>query len=147
VRPDLHESVASRLVGRAGRYTRPRRDLIETLAAAGQPMTVEEIHDRSPQLPLSSVYRNLAVFEDSGVVHRLVGNGGFARFELAEALSGHHHHFLCISCGAMTDVELPQPLERELDRVMTRLGHAEGFVIDSHQLDILGRCRACAAVS
>jgi Fe2+ or Zn2+ uptake regulation protein len=143
VTSDLHDAVAARLAHRDGRYTGARRDLIEALAAAGRPLTVDEIVVRAPGQRPSSVYRNLAVFEAEGVVHRMAGVGEFARFELTEALVGHHHHLACRGCGAMTDVHLPPELEGELDRALTELARAEGFELTSHVLDAVGTCRVC----
>ena len=147
VRSELHDAVAARLAHNDGRYTGARRDLIEALAAAGRPLTVDEIVVRAPRQRPSSVYRNLAVFEAEGVVHRMAGVGEFARFELTEALVGHHHHLACRECGAMTDVHLPHQLESELDRVLTDLAHTEGFELSSHVLDAVGICRACTEAS
>src|SRR3954452_19619623 len=144
VTSDLHDAVAARLAHRDGRYTGARRDLIEVLAAAGRPLTVDEIVLRAPRQRPSSVYRNLAVFEAEGIVHRMAGVGEFARFELTEALVGHHHHLACRECGAMTDVQLPGELEGELDRVLSRLARDEGFQLTSHVLDAVGICRACS---
>jgi Fe2+ or Zn2+ uptake regulation protein len=144
VTADLHEAVAARLANHDGRYTGARRDLIEALSAAGCPLTVDEIVVRAPGQRPSSVYRNLAVFEAEGIVHRLAGVGEFARFELTEALVGHHHHLACRECGAMTDVHLPSELEGELDRVLSRVARAEGFELSSHVLDAVGTCRACS---
>lgn len=147
MRSDLHDAVAARLAHRDGRYTGSRRDLIEVLAAAGRPLTVDEIVLRAPKQRPSSVYRNLAVFEADGVVHRMAGIGEFARFELTEALVGHHHHLACRTCGAMTDVHLPHELESELDQALTRLARKEGFTLTSHVLDAVGVCSSCAEAS
>ena len=78
------------------------------------------------------------------MVHRMAGVGEFARFELTEALVGHHHHLACRECGAMTDVHLPPELEGELDRALTGLARAEGFELSSHVLDAVGTCQACS---
>ena len=145
--PDLHENVAARLAGRDGRYTGSRRDLIQALAEAGRPLTVDEIVERSPRQRPSSVYRNLAVFEAEGVVRRLAGVGDLARFELTEALVGHHHHLACQVCGAMTDVQLPHDLELRLDEALTQLARSEGFTLSSHELDAVGVCQACSGGS
>jgi Fur family ferric uptake transcriptional regulator len=142
---ELHQAIALRLKVGDGRYTRPRRELIDVLLAAGKPVTAEEILERAPQLPLSTVYRNLAVFEETGLVHRVAGHGEFGRFELAEEFVGHHHHFACASCGVITDVELPDDLEVELERVLAKLAQRRAFTIGSHRLDVVGRCAACAA--
>ena len=60
--------------------------------------------DRS--LAQSSAYRNLAVLERAGVVHRIVTTDEFARYELAEDLTEHHHHLICRSCGSVADFTL-----------------------------------------
>ena len=140
--PDLHDAVAARIKTAEGRYTRSRRRLVEVLLAAGQPLTVEEIVEQS-LLPLSSVYRNLAVLEDSGLVHRLAGHGDFARFELTEELVGHHDHLVCAICGAMTDVDLPQDLEQAFARALAALAERTGFELGSHRIDAIGRCSEC----
>ena len=144
---DLHEAVAARLADRSGRYTGARRDLIQLLAEAGQPLTVDEIVVRAPKQRPSSVYRNLAVFEAEGVVRRMAGVGDLARFELTEALVGHHHHLACQVCGAMTDVQLPHDLERRLDAALAALAESEHFSVTSHVLDAVGVCETCAAAA
>jgi len=125
----VHEAVAARLADRAGRYTGSRRDLIQALADAGRPLTVDEIVDRSPK---------------QRVVRRLAGVGDLARFELTEALVGHHHHLACQVCGAMTDVHLSPDLERRLERALDDIAAAEGFTLSSHVLDAVGVCEDCA---
>jgi Fur family transcriptional regulator, ferric uptake regulator len=143
VSADLHDSASDRLQRSEGRYTRKRRDLVELLIQAGQPLTVEELHDLAPHLAQSTLYRNLAILEETGVVRRFASNSGFARFELAEDLTGHHHHLVCDSCGAMTDVKLPQSVEQQLDDVIIRLARRRGFQAAAHTVDIHGRCASC----
>jgi Fur family ferric uptake transcriptional regulator len=143
--PGVHEAVAARLADRDGRYTGARRDLIQALAEAGRPLTVDEIVVCAPRQRPSSVYRNLAVFEAEGVVRRLAGVDDLARFELTEALVGHHHHLACQQCGAMTDVQLPAHLEQALEAELSRLAGAEGFTLGSHVLDAVGVCSDCSA--
>ena len=142
---DLHDTVAARLQQADSRYTRHRRALIEVLRAAKQPMTIAEILAVASDLPQSSVYRNLTVFEETGLVQRLVGAGDFARFELAEDLLGHHHHLVCSSCGSMLDVELVAELEEEIERALAELARRKRFQLHSHRLDLVGLCRSCAA--
>jgi Fur family ferric uptake transcriptional regulator len=145
VSAELHETVAARLGEADSRYTRHRRALIEVLRHAKQPMTIAEILAVASHLPQSSVYRNLAVFEETGLVQRLVGAGDFARFELAEDLLGHHHHLVCRSCGTMHDVELPHELEADIERALTALARRRRFQLQGHRLDLIGLCRTCSA--
>jgi Fur family transcriptional regulator, ferric uptake regulator len=144
---DVHGLVAERLRGSRKRYTRRRQELVDLLLAAGRPLTVESIVSLGPQLRLSSVYRNLTVLEDADVVRRLSRDqAGHACFELSEGLTGHHHHLACNRCGTMTDVELTDSIEEDLERELDRLALERGFEISSHRLDIFGRCQSCPNV-
>jgi Fe2+ or Zn2+ uptake regulation protein len=76
-------------------------------------------------------------------VQRVVATGEWSRFELAEQLTDHHHHLICASCGTVRDVTVPAALERSLARSLGDLASVEGFAIDHHRLDLVGRCAAC----
>ena len=140
---EMHGSASSQLAGQGARYTRQRRELVELLIEAAQPLTVEQLLELAPGLAQSSLYRNLAVLEDAGVVCRFTSPSGCARYELTETLTGHHHHLVCSACGAMTDVLLPQSVEAQLESAVINLAKQRQFQPSSHTLDIVGRCRDC----
>src|SRR5207249_287372 len=91
---DVHEGIVARLRESGQRYTAARRALVEALAAPPGPLSAAELLAAIGDLPQSSVYRNLADLEQAGVVVRVAAGGDVARYELAEALAGHHHHLL-----------------------------------------------------
>lgn len=141
---DLHQAISARLRAAEQRYTAGRRRLVEVLAEANRPLTASEVLDAG-DLAQSSAYRNLAVLELCGVVHRVAGSDEFARFELAEDLTDHHHHHLiCTACGLVTDFTVSDRTERSLEAAMATVADTTGFVPDHHRLDLLGRCRSCA---
>ena len=145
---DLHLAVEGVLASVEQRYTPRRRALVRALAAAGKPLTLPDVLAAEPTLVQSSAYRNLAVLEAAGVVHRVIGPASdFARYELAEGLTEHHHHLVCTGCGAVADVSIPHKLERAIERAIGELAETEGFEVDAHRLDLLGRCRPCASGS
>jgi len=144
-RHEIHASVSERLGGDGIRYTRSRRALVNVLAETCRPLTVDEIRSEMAG-PQSTVYRTLDILEETGLVHRVTNNtSDFARFELAEDLLGHHHHFACALCGTMIDVTLADKLEADLLRALVRLATRQHFVIDTYQLDIVGACSTCSA--
>jgi Fe2+ or Zn2+ uptake regulation protein len=141
---DPHDLAAARLRAADQRYTRSRKALVDVLAAADAPLTVDEIVDRDAGLALSTAYRNLVVFEACGVVHRIVTADEHARYELDEALTErHHHHLVCARCGVVRDFTVPDPLEHELDRALRHVATSNGFEAEHHRLDLVGRCAAC----
>jgi Fur family ferric uptake transcriptional regulator len=125
------------------RYTASRRALVAALRVARQPLTIPQLVDAASTVPQSSVYRNLAIFAEAGVVHRMPGTDDFARYELAEGLMGHHHHLVCSNCGTVEDITLPDAVEQELERVLRRVATQRGFALTSHRLDVLGECTKC----
>ena len=144
VATDLHDLVASRLRGTGQRYTPKRHDLVETLQRAGKPLSIDDVLAGRPGLPQSSLYRNLAVLEQAGVVRRIVTDEDYGRYELAEDLTEHHHHLICSNCGKVEDVTIPTKFEQTIDRTLDRLARRTGFAQVSHRLDLIGTCRNCA---
>jgi Fe2+ or Zn2+ uptake regulation protein len=125
------------------RYTNGRRAIIDLLMAAGHPVSIGDIAGRLPKLPRSSAYRHLLDLQVAGVVRRVAANDEFARFELAEDLTEHHHHLLCLHCGKVIDVTPTPGFERNVTKAVDELAEAEGFQPHSHRLDILGLCADC----
>jgi Fe2+ or Zn2+ uptake regulation protein len=141
----VHDTVAERLRGAGQRYTGQRRRLVEILALARSPLSIPDILRGRRGLPQSSVYRNLSDLVDAGVVRRIVTEEEFGRYELAEDLTGHHHHVICSSCGRTGDVTLPADVERTLDRTLDGVARRAGFADVEHRLDLVGMCARCAA--
>ena len=140
---ELHRAIAECLDRDGQRYTAGRRTLVDALAAAGRPLTAAEVVTEA-SLSQSSAYRNLAVLEGAGVVHRVSGTDEFARFEIAEDLTDHHHHHLvCIGCGSVADFTVPDELEVAVDALASEVAGSAGFEVQRHRLDLVGRCADC----
>lgn len=140
---ELHDIAAARLRTTGQRYTERRRALVEVLDRADGPLTIPQILELDPDLAQSSAYRNLAVLEQADVVHRIVTNDDFARYELAEDLTEHHHHLICRTCGSVADFTLDPDVEGDLDRVLIQVAATQAFTPDHHRLDLVGTCADC----
>ena len=140
---DLHATAAQRLRRDGQRYTTNRRVLVELLADTDHPVTITEVLSQRSELAQSSVYRNLGVLEQAGVVHRVVATDEFTRYELAEDLTEHHHHLICSSCGAVADFTIGKVLEASMAEAFAEVTRSTGFEADLHRLDLVGRCAEC----
>jgi Fe2+ or Zn2+ uptake regulation protein len=142
--PSPCDGAAARLRAHDQRLTDGRRQLIDVLASADRPLTIPEILRRRRGLAQSSVYRNLVVLEEAGVVHRFVTHDEFARYELAEDLTGHHHHLVCATCGRVEDIPASAALEKSVAAAIEHAARTSGFRTSHHRLDLVGVCARCA---
>ncbi len=141
--PGLHETIALRLAQLDQRYTRLRRALVESMARAGRPLTIPELLGSNPGLSQSSAYRNVTALIEAGAARRVSGTGDHGRFELAEELSGHHHHLVCGGCGRIADVHPSPGLERALAQAARLAADEQGFEVTEHRFDLVGTCADC----
>jgi Fur family transcriptional regulator, ferric uptake regulator len=140
----VHSTAADRLRDEGQRYTTQRRGLVDLLVEVEQPLTIPQLLERQPGLSQSSAYRNLAVLERAGVVHRIAGADGFARYELSEDLTGHHHHLICSACGEVVDFAVSDAVERDLEVALHLAAQRAGFQVSGHRLDLVGTCASCS---
>lgn len=141
---EIHVTVASRLRRDGQRFTKGRQALVDVLEAAGRPLTLPEILAADDSVAQSSAYRNLTVLERADVVRRIATSGEWARFELAEDLTEHHHHLICGSCGTVEDFTVGDELEAAVDRALHRIARRRGFTPEHHRLDLVGTCADCS---
>ncbi len=85
-----------------------------------------------------TTYRTVDLFRRLALVQDL-GMGRNRLLELSDSYHAHHHHFMCLACGQISDFD-SEPIEAELDKVSLEAG----FEIHSHQLEVTGVCAECS---
>lgn len=142
---NLERQVETRLREHDIRFTKGRRAVVDALSRASGPMSAGELDEElGAEVPLSSLYRTLAVLEDTGVVAHHLGAKGMTRFELAEWLMGHHHHLVCIDCGSVSDIDIPSSKEESVRSLVSDIAALASFSATDHALEIEGHCARCA---
>ena len=142
-RPPGVETAKVALRNRGLRLTAPRRAVLEVVRGVKTHPTAEEVHRlvtrRAPGVSLGTVYRNLRLLVDAGLLGELPGPR--ARFD---GNTRAHHHFTCLRCGRIADVEAPvaEPHSKALSK---RVEARTGLTITHHRIDFFGRCRGCQA--
>lgn len=140
----LEQAVEQHLAASGVRLTQGRRSTIEALTAIHGPRTAAEIHHQvGGAVPLSSLYRSLSVLTEANVLSAQHGSDGVIRFELAEWITGHHHHLVCTSCGAVVDVTPTAGQERAMEQLVKNMAQKAGFDVSGHRFEIEGTCRTC----
>lgn len=121
------------------RNSRQRTALLDLLRSTKSHPTASWLYDRLkatfPDLSLGTIYRNLSMLADRGVVRVLRSGSAFDRFD---ADTSEHYHVVCEVCGKVEDVDLA--VDSTLD---ARAEEASGYRISTHRLDFIGICPAC----
>ncbi|MDR7568449.1 MAG: transcriptional repressor [Armatimonadota bacterium] len=119
------------------RLTRQRKAILEALRTTRSHPTAEEILYRVrtdlPSTSLASVYRNLRVLKEEGLVREIV-TGGHRRYD---GVLTDHAHFICERCHRVYD------LEDEAWRFRIGSWLPEGFSVSGVHLELRGRCPKC----
>ena len=89
-----------------------------------------------PDLSLGTVYRNLALFKQQGLITSLGTVNGVERFD---GNIDPHVHFICTTCHSITD--LPQIAVPE--QLRSTVEQATGGTVGECQLSFTGTCQNC----
>ncbi|GAB1484920.1 transcriptional repressor [Treponema sp.] len=121
--------------------SRQRERILSLLQSTKTHPTAAWVYDslkkELPGLSLGTVYRNLGILSDQGLVRVLQAGSTFDRFD---ADVSQHYHCICENCGKVEDVLVPvsPDLEAQAER---QLGHP----VTGHRLDFYGLCSECSA--
>lgn len=131
----------SELRSRGYRLT-PQRQLVleavNTLEHATPEEVASEVRRIAEGVNISTVYRNLELLEELGLIrHAHLGHGAPS---YSAATDHEHLHLVCRDCGGVQEVE-----REVVDEVVTRLQADRGFVVDVGHFAVFGRCAACEA--
>ena len=119
------------------RQTRQRDAIRAALAAAGRPLSPQELlaaaREALPRLGIATVYRTVKAMLEDGALHAVELPGAPARYELAG--KSHHHHFHCRACDGVFEVEAcPGRMSGLLPG---------GFRLERHEIILYGVCAGC----
>ncbi|GKQ41508.1 transcriptional repressor [Streptomyces sp. A012304] len=133
-------NTAEELRGAGLRVTAARVALLETVRN-GDHLGVEAIasgvRERVGHISLQAVYDALHALTAAGLLRRLEPPGSPARFE--GRVGDNHHHLVCRSCGAVTDVDCAVGAAPCLTASADH-----GFSIDEAEVIYWGLCPACS---
>ncbi|WP_425284441.1 Fur family transcriptional regulator [Alkalicoccus daliensis] len=119
--------------------TPQRHAILEFLFDCEQHPTADEIYkaleDKFPNMSVATVYNNLRVFKDAGLVRELTYGDSSSRFD---SNTSDHYHVICDDCGKIVDFHYPG-----LDEVETLAKHIAGFNVRDHRMEVYGTCPDC----
>lgn len=119
------------------RLSTPRRLILEALFAAPGPVSAVQI-SRELLIEITSVYRNLEMLEEHGLVRHVHLAHGPGLYVLVGRVE--HEYLYCELCEKVTPVAVEE-LDPVRDRIRQRFGYEAHFT----HFAIVGLCPTCAA--
>ena len=123
------------------RLTTQRQIILEELSKVKTHPTANEVYDmvrkRLPRIGLGTVYRNLELMAESGIILKLEVGGTQKRFDATTDL---HYHIRCIDCGKVDDIELPVQYQ-----INDSASANTSYEVLSHHIEFTGTCETCKA--
>jgi Fur family ferric uptake transcriptional regulator len=91
---------------------------------------------REPRISLATVYRNLKLFKDLGLITERNLGDTHSHYEIKGAAD--HHHLVCLGCGQI--IEFDSPL---IAKATDKIQKENDFDITSIQVKMEGYCSKC----
>ena len=127
--PTLEEQCAQKGM----RMTDQRRVIAQVMEQADDHPDVEELYRRAsardPRISLSTVYRTLNLFEESGLVTKHDFKDGRARFEPIP--DEHHDHLIDIRTGKVIEFR-----NEEIEAIQELIAKRLGYKLVDHRLEL-----------
>ena len=121
------------------RLTTQRQVILEELSKVKSHPTANEVYDmvrkRLPRIGLGTVYRNLELMADSGVILKIEVGGTQKRFD---ATTESHYHVRCTECDRVNDIDIP--VQQDINALAS---HASQYEILGHHIEFSGICEHC----
>ena len=99
----------------------------------------EEIVKDHPTISKATVYRNLNLLSEMGMIRKLEIPGGADRFD---HICKEHCHVKCEKCGRVFDIEIPY-----IDGLDNLVENRNGFELTGYDILFRGICPGCRASS
>ena len=115
--------------------------IIKYIATTKSHPTIEEIYEallkEIPTLSKSTIYNNLHVLTEKGILRKVTIPGDEVRYDFVEKP---HAHFKCLKCGRIYDIYLNY--ERYKETITADL-KSQGHLLMDFDLDMVGVCKDC----
>lgn len=132
------------------RITESRKAVLKILVESEEHLSAEDVymkvHEIYPSIGLTTVYRTLELFTNTGIVNKFEFGDGRARYEVVHdsETEKHHHHLICKNCGKIIDYFEFMNEEKELiKKTEDKLSERYKFDIERHIIQFYGICSKC----
>ncbi|MCZ8515955.1 Fur family transcriptional regulator [Paenibacillus filicis] len=132
------QEIISAMSSKGWRITDQRKSLATLFAESSGYLSPKDVYEymrqQYPGVSFDTVYRNLRLLSDMGVLEQIYLNDGL-KFR-ARCRTHHHHHLICLQCEKTVPFEFcPMKALPECP---------SDFEIVNHRFEVFGYCKDCA---
>ncbi len=121
------------------RLTTQRQIILEELSKVTSHPTANEVYDmvrkRLPRIGLGTVYRNLELMAENGVIRKLEVGGTQKRFD---ATTTPHYHIRCTGCDRVEDIMIT--VQQDINSLAAS---SSTYHVLGHHIEFSGLCEDC----
>jgi len=125
--------IEAQCIAKGMRMTDQRRIIARVLADSADHPDVEELYRRCAEvdhhISISTVYRTVKLFEDSGIISRHDFREGRARYE--QIPDAHHDHLINLRSGEVIEFQ-----SEEIERLQREIARKLGYRLVDHRLEL-----------
>ena len=111
-----------------------KRDLVLKVFQNGDLLDANEVCAKVSQVDRATIYRNLTLFVEQGILREVNIKKGITHYELNNE-GDHHQHFVCEDCDKVIPVDVDPNLIKSLV--------PEGVELKDFELNLKGKCEEC----
>lgn len=121
------------------RMTNQREIILKELRDSRQHLSADELYDRvkkvMPRISLATVYRNLEILSEAGMIAKLEISGRQKRFDYDVE---EHDHIYCVLCHRVDNLEIDRHSFRDVPKASDK-----GYAVTGYRLEVAGVCPEC----
>jgi Fur family ferric uptake transcriptional regulator len=121
------------------RMTNQREIILQELEKSKRHLSADELYDIvkkiMPRISLATVYRNLEILSETGVIRKLEISGRQKRFDFDVS---DHDHIYCVMCHRVDNLNVER---KDVDS--KQLGVEAGYAITGYRVEVVGICPEC----
>ena len=121
------------------RATSQRKLIIEELTKSKSHPSADELYNQiklvDPRISIGTIYRNLEILCEIGVIQKIENGRGQCRFD---SVAEKHYHIRCVECNRIDDAPMffRKSIEKEFDKPTK-------YTIFDHKIEFIGLCPTC----
>ncbi len=123
------------------RMTKQRQTILTELCKLTSHPTADEMYQilrkKMPRISLGTVYRNLEILSDCGMIQKIDVGGSQKRFDGNADI---HYHIRCVKCNKVDDIDITP--DNNIDRMAASM---TPYKILRHHTEFMGICPHCQA--